>query len=93
VDNNYIVPKIGSKVKLNALFSLLVVFVGNAILGIPGMFISIPLLAIVKLVCDHIEPLKPWGFLLGDTMPPLIKIKSIFKKLSPVGGKAKTEKV
>ncbi len=48
------------------------------------MFISIPLLAIVKLVCDHIEPLKPWGFLLGDTMPPLIRIKSIFKK--PVQG-------
>ncbi len=94
VDNNFIVPKIvASKVKLNALFSLLVVFVGNAIWGIPGMFISIPLLAIVKLVCDHIEPLKPWGFLLGDTMPPLIKIKSIFKKLSPGAGKAKTEKV
>jgi predicted PurR-regulated permease PerM len=94
VDNNYIVPKIvASKVKLNALFSLLVVFVGNAIWGIPGMFISIPRLAIVKLVCDHVEPLKPWGFLLGDTMPPLIKIKSIFKKLPPKGGKTKTENV
>ncbi len=81
VDNNYIVPKIvASKVKLNALFSLLVVIAGNALWGIPGMFISIPLLAIVKLVCDNIEPLKPWGFLLGDTMPPLIRIKSIFKK-------------
>jgi predicted PurR-regulated permease PerM len=94
IDNNFIVPKIvASKVKLNALFSLLVVFVGNAIWGIPGMFISIPLLAIVKLVCDHVEPLKPWGFLLGDTMPPLIKIKSIFKKLPPKGGKTNTENV
>ena len=81
VDNNYIVPKIvASKVKLNALFSIIVVFVGNALWGIPGMFLSIPLLAIVKLICDNIEPLKPWGFLLGDTMPPLIKIKPIFKK-------------
>jgi predicted PurR-regulated permease PerM len=81
VDNNYIVPKIvASKVKLNALFSLIVVFAGSLLWGIPGMFISIPLLAIVKLVCDNIEPLKPWGFLLGDTMPPLIRIKSIFKK-------------
>jgi predicted PurR-regulated permease PerM len=94
VDNNYIVPKIvASKVKLNALFSLLAVFAGNALWGIPGMFISIPLLAIIKLVCDHVEPLKPWGFLLGDTMPPLIKIKSIFKKLSPKGGKTNTENV
>jgi len=39
------------------------------------MFLSIPLLAIVKLVFDHIEPLKPYGFLLGDTMPNLLKIK------------------
>jgi predicted PurR-regulated permease PerM len=81
IDNNYIVPKIvASKVKINALFSIIVVFIGNALWGIPGMFLSIPLLAIVKLICDNIEPLKPWGFLLGDTMPLLIKIKPIFKK-------------
>ena len=81
VDNHYIVPYIvASKIKINALFSVIVVLVGNAIWGIPGMFLSMPLLAIIKLICDHIEPLKPWGFLLGDTMPPLLKIKTIFKK-------------
>ena len=81
VDNNYIVPKIvASKVKINALFSIIVVIAGNALWGIPGMFLSIPLLAIVKLIFDTIEPLKPWGFLLGDTMPPLLKIKPILKK-------------
>jgi len=76
VDNNYIVPKIvASKVKINALFSIIVVIAGNALWGIPGMFLSIPILAIVKLVCDHIEPLKPFGFLLGDTMPSILRIK------------------
>ncbi len=76
IDNNYIVPKIvASKVKINALFSIIVVLAGNALWGVPGMFLSIPLLAIVKLIFDHIEPLKPWGFLLGDTMPNLLKIK------------------
>jgi predicted PurR-regulated permease PerM len=81
IDNNYIVPKIvASKVKINALFSIIVVFIGNALWGIPGMFLSIPLLAIVKLICDHIEPLKPWGFLLGDNMPSILKIKTVFKK-------------
>jgi predicted PurR-regulated permease PerM len=80
IDNNFIVPKIvASKVKINALFSIIVVIAGNALWGIPGMFLSIPLLAIIKLICDHIEPLKPWGFLLGDTMPPIVKIKTIFK--------------
>ena len=62
------------------LFSIIVVLAGNALWGIPGMFLSIPLLAIVKLIFDHIEPLKPWGFLLGDTMPPLLSIKPIFTK-------------
>jgi len=81
IDNNFIVPKIvASKVKINALFSIIVVLAGNALWGIPGMFLSIPLLAIVKLIFDNIEPLKPWGFLLGDTMPSLLKIKPIFKK-------------
>jgi predicted PurR-regulated permease PerM len=64
VDNYFIVPKIvASKVKINALFSIIAVLAGNALWGIPGMFLSIPLLAIVKLIFDHIEPLKPWGFL------------------------------
>lgn len=70
IDNNYIVPKIvASKVKLNALASVIVVLGFGALWGIPGMFISIPLTAIVKLIADHIESLEPLGFLLGDTMP------------------------
>ena len=78
IDNHYIIPKIvASKVKINALFAIIVVLVGNALWGITGMFLSIPLLAIVKLIFDHIESLKPWGFLLGDTMPPILKIKPI----------------
>jgi predicted PurR-regulated permease PerM len=78
IDNHYIVPKIvASKVKINALISVIVVLVGGALWGVPGMFLSIPLTAILKVICDHIEPLKPWGFLLGDTMPEL----SIFKRI------------
>jgi len=81
IDNNYIVPYIvASKVKINALFSIIVVFIGNALWGIPGMFLSIPLIAIVKLIFDHIDSLKPWGFLMGDTMPPLLNIKPIVLK-------------
>ena len=82
IDNHYIVPVIvASKVKINALISIIAVLAGNALWGIPGMFLSIPLLAIVKLIFDHIEPLKPWGFLLGDSMPPLLKITPILKKI------------
>jgi len=82
IDNHYIIPKIvASKVKINALFAIIIVIAGNALWGIPGMFLSIPILAIVKLIFDHVEPLKPWGFLLGDSMPPILKIKSILKKI------------
>jgi predicted PurR-regulated permease PerM len=58
-------------VKVNALVSIVVVFVGGALWGIPGMFLSLPLTAIIKVILDHIAPLKPWGFLIGDTMPSI----------------------
>jgi predicted PurR-regulated permease PerM len=81
IDNFYIVPKIvASRVKLNALFSIIIIIVGYELWGLSGMFLAIPLLAIVKLAFDNIEPLKPWGFLLGDTLPPLIKIEPLLKK-------------
>jgi len=78
VDNHYIMPRIvASKVRINALVSIIVVFIGGAIWGVAGMFLSVPLTAIAKVIFDRITPLKPWGFLLGDTMPPIGKI--IFK--------------
>ena len=70
IDNHFIVPNIvASKVKINALVSIVVVLAGGALWGVPGMFVSIPLTAIIKVIFDHIEPLKPWGFVLGNTVP------------------------
>jgi predicted PurR-regulated permease PerM len=77
-DNHYIMPRVvASKVRINALISIIVVFIGGALWGVAGMFLAIPLTAIVKVIFDRITPMKPWGFLLGDTMPPIGKI--IFK--------------
>jgi len=74
VDNNYIIPKIvASKVKINALISVIVVLIGGALWGIPGMFLAIPLTAVLKVIFDHIEPLKPLGFLLGNIVPTVSK--------------------
>ncbi len=82
IDSNFIIPKIvASKVKINALASIIAVIVFSALWGIRGMLIAIPLTAILKLIFDHIEPLKAWGFLLGDSMPPFMKIKPILRKL------------
>lgn len=74
IDNNLFVPKIvASKVKINALVSIIVVLAGNALWGVPGMFLSIPLTAIVKVIFDRIGPLQPFGFLLGDNQPDITR--------------------
>ncbi len=84
IDNHYIIPKVvASKVRLNALISIIVVLCGGALWGVPGMFLSIPLIAIFKVICDHITPLKPVGFLLGDTMPLISIFKIDSKKSTP----------
>lgn len=88
IDNNYIVPRVvASKVKISALVSITAVFAFGSLWGIPGMFLAIPLTGIVKLIFDHVEPLKPWGFLLGDTMPTKEVIEPIIKKLKKLAGK------
>jgi predicted PurR-regulated permease PerM len=70
IDNHFIIPSVvASKVKINALISVIAVLVGGALWGIPGMFLSIPLTAILKVIFDHVEPLKPLGFLLGNIVP------------------------
>lgn len=83
IDNNIIVPLIvSSKVKINALFSIIVLFAGNALWGILGMFLSIPLLAVAKVIMENITPLKPWGFLLGDVSTTKTSaINPIIKKI------------
>lgn len=81
IDNHYISPKIvASRVKINALVSIIAVIIGGAIWGVPGMFLSIPLIGIVKVIFDHIESLKPWGFLLGNIVPNTSRFSFIKKK-------------
>jgi len=66
VDSNVLLPTIvGSKVRLNALITFLGIILGEMIWGLSGMFLSIPMIAIFKIIFDRIEALKPWGFLLG----------------------------
>lgn len=67
IDNNFLMPLIvGSKVKINALATLLGVLVGGALCGISGMFLSIPGLAVLKVIFDRVDSLKPYGLILGD---------------------------
>lgn len=66
VDSNFLLPMVvGSKVRLNALITFLGIVIGEMLWGLSGMFLSIPTIAILKIIFDRIESLKPWGFLLG----------------------------
>jgi predicted PurR-regulated permease PerM len=70
IDSNIIFPRFVSiKVQINALISLLAVFLGNLMWGIAGMFLMLPMVAVLKIIFDRIEDLKPWGKLLGDEVP------------------------
>lgn len=67
IDNNLILPKlVASRVRINALISIIVVIIGGEIWGVTGMFLSIPLIAICKNIFDNVKFLKPLGLLLGD---------------------------
>ena len=57
---------VGSQVKINSLFTIVALVLGELLWGIPGIILAIPLTAMFKIVCDHIEPMKPYGFLIGE---------------------------
>ena len=67
VDNNFLMPMIvGNKVKINALVTILGVVVGGTLCGVSGMFLAIPGIAVLKVIFDRVDALKPWGIILGD---------------------------
>jgi predicted PurR-regulated permease PerM len=77
IDNNILVPRIvSSKVQI-----IIVVLLGNQLWGRSGMFLSIPFVAVLKIIFDRIDELKPWGKLLGDNIPT--------RRLGKITGKKK----
>ena len=67
IDGNIILPLVvGSKVKINALFTFIGLLIGEELWGIAGMFLSIPFLAIIKIIFERVEGLQPWGKILGE---------------------------
>lgn len=65
---------VGSEVNINPMFTILGIVAGELIWGISGMILAIPLMGIMKIVCDHVPSLKPYGFLIGEEKKPKKKI-------------------
>jgi predicted PurR-regulated permease PerM len=76
---------LGPQVKINSLFTMFALVLGELLWGIPGIILAIPLTAILKIVFDHIDSLKPYGFLIGEIETPkkeivlVEKIKNLIK--------------
>jgi predicted PurR-regulated permease PerM len=74
---------VGEQVNINPLFTIMVLVGGELVWGIAGMVLAIPLLGIVKIICDNIPNLQPYGYLIGTDKKQktnlIDKLKSLIK--------------
>jgi len=85
-DVNILLPLIvGSKVRINAMVTFFGIVAGEMLWGIAGMFLSIPVIAVLKIVFGRVESLQPWAFLMGEddsaSKPVLKRVRD--KRSSP----------
>ncbi|MBK0381734.1 AI-2E family transporter [Pedobacter sp. SD-b] len=83
LDNNILMPRIvGSKVKINSMSAIVGILIGGTLAGVSGMFLALPIIAVLKIIFDRAEGFEKWGVLLGDERPDKnpILIKSVAKK-------------
>jgi predicted PurR-regulated permease PerM len=81
-DNHVLIPFIvSSKVRINALLSIIVVLLGGILWGIAGMFLAIPFVGVLKIIFDRVDGLKPWGRLLGNEIPVYQKREMLKSRL------------
>ena len=81
VDVNILMPKIiASRLRINALISILGVIAGGALTGISGLFLSVPAVAMIKIICDQVDGLQAWGMLLGDDITGTKRMR-IYEKI------------
>ncbi len=57
---------VGQKVDVHPFFVILAVIVGNALWGIIGMILAIPVMGIITIVFLHVPALEPFGYLFSD---------------------------
>lgn len=93
-ESNLFTPTIvGSQVSMNALATLLLIFIGAQIWGLAGMILFIPLGAIIKVICDEIDSLNHFGYLLGRPVDDKSGETSLFaKKVRALSKKVRSAK-
>ncbi|GAB3732002.1 AI-2E family transporter [Spirosoma lituiforme] len=77
LEGNFITPYIvGSKVSINPLAAIVVLILWENVWGLPGLVLALPMTAIIKVVFDSVDALKPYGFLIGEAEKPRPPIKN-----------------
>jgi predicted PurR-regulated permease PerM len=56
---------LAGRLKLNPVLVIVSLFFWHALWGIPGALLAVPLLAVLKIVCDHVESLKPISHIMA----------------------------
>jgi predicted PurR-regulated permease PerM len=78
---------VGAEVNINPLFTIIGLVAGELIWGIAGMVLAIPFLGIAEIVFKHVEPLKPYAYLIGQEKKEdsglKKKLKEFAKKVKP----------
>ncbi len=69
LEANFITPKVvGSSVRINPLFALMGIVIMGSLMGIGGVVLAIPVMAILKLVAEGIDVLKPVALLMDKDL-------------------------
>lgn len=94
LEGNLFTPVIvGSQVSMNALATLILIFVGAQIWGLSGMILFIPLGAILKIIFDEVDSLKHYGYILGRSEEESKRKKGILaEKVSSMARKRSKNK-
>ncbi len=67
LEGNFITPMImGRFMTLDPVAIFISLMFWGWIWGIPGALLAVPILAVIKILCDHIVPLEPLGAFLGS---------------------------
>lgn len=78
LEGNFITPYIvGAKVSINPLAAIIVLILWENVWGLPGLVLALPMTAILKVIFDSVDSLKPYGFVIGEAEKPRPPIKNL----------------
>ena len=90
LEGNFITPYIvGSKVSINPLAAIIVLILWENVWGFPGLILALPMTAIIKVIFDAVDELRPYGFLIGEAEKPRPPIKNFKDFAEQLPGRAR----